>query len=262
MRRSALAAWSPVLALGLAAAAPGAERPPRNPYLADSSYPIGHADSAQSDSVLQAGPTGPTRTLEPDEIDAAPTGPGSFGACTSGPYPDGGRVLWGNGLDRIVKIDHESFEILATHPLPGVEPFTEAQAEASIARFERSNHGLFAIFASFREMLKFRNLAGFYTLLDRDNLYYIGDKSGGITARGDADPNESGSQLLYTIGARENRWTLEALDWKTGASAFHWVIGGQRTNSLFSGTLIGEAGRIHYGGPWSRLRLSPRQSSL
>ena len=63
---------------------------------------------------------------------------------------------------------------------------------------------------------------------------------------------------FYTIGARKNRWTLEALDWKTGASAFHWVIGGQRYNSLFSATLIDEAGRIHYGGPWGRVRLSPR----
>ena len=69
------------------------------------------------------------------------------------------------------------------------------------------------------------------------------------------------SQLFYTIGARENRWTLEALDWKTGASSFHFVIGGQRYNSLFSGALIDEAGRIHYGGPWSRLRLSLRQPS-
>jgi hypothetical protein len=66
-----------------------------------------------------------------------------------------------------------------------------------------------------------------------------------------------GSGLLYTIGARENHWTLEALDFETGASAFHWEIGGQRYNSLFSGTLIDEDGRIHYGGPWSRIRLAP-----
>jgi len=517
-----------VVLLCSAAGAHAAELPPRNPHLADSSYPTGHADSAQSDSVAQAGPRGPTRTLAPGEIDETRTGPGFFGACTSGPYPDGRRVFWGNGLDRIVKIDHDSFAILATHPLPGVEPYTEQQAKDSIARFEASNHGPLAIFAAFREMLKFRNLAGVYTLLDRDNLYYIGDKSGSIAAWGDADPRDPaspieqkremrlppeatgplvgmnmtfdgwlvvatehgslvairrdfgalahvrllhsegaeepdasgggwirnslaidadggiyvasrdhmhkvvwrggrfstdpadgawtaaypngagrgtgatptlmgfgaedrfvvitdgdalmnmtlfwrdaipadwqalpgapdrriagllpanmgdpslnaiqseqsvvvagygaavvnnvprnvpwyvparavgtvvgplgshpdyqpygvqkfewdpaarrlreawvnqevsspnsvpivsyGSQLLYTIGARDNRWTLEALDWQTGASAFHWVIGGQRYNSLFSGTLIDEAGRIHYGGPWGRLRLAP-----
>lgn len=510
-------------------AAHAAELPPRNPYLADSSYAIGHADAAQSDSVPQPGPRGPTRTLAPAEIDETFTGPGCFGAFTSGPYPDGRRVLWANGLDRIVKLDHQSFEVLATHPLPGVEPYTGTQAEASIARFEQSNHGLLAIFAAFREMLKFRNLAGVYTLIDRDGTYFIGDKGGTVAAWGDVDPRDAGSAiekkreirlppevsgplvgmnltfdgwlvaatehgglvairrdfgatahvrllhaeeaeqdgatgdgwirnslavdesggiyvasrdhmhkvvwrgerfstdpadgawtvpypngagrgtgatpslmgfgaedrfvvitdgdavmnltlfwrdeipadwealpggldrriagslpanmgdralasiqseqsvvvagygaavvnnvprnvpwyvparaegavagllgshpdyqpfgvqkfawdpaarrlreawvnrevsspnavpivstgsgLLYTIGARENAWTLEALDWESGASAFHWKIGGQRFNSLFAGTLLDEAGRIHYGGPWSRIRLAPQ----
>ena len=521
--------WSLLLPLGLAAAATASEVPPRNPFLASSSYPVGHADSAQSDAVTQAGPRGLTRTLTPGEIDEARVGPGFFGASTSGPYSNGRRVFWANGLDRIVKIDHDSFEILATHRLAGVEPYTEQQADESISSFERSNEGVFAIATAFGEMMKFRNLSGVYTLLDRDNIYYIGDKNGAIAAWGDTDPSDPaseieqkreirlpagvtgsmvgmnmtfdgwivvatehgylvairrdfgalaqirlrhsesaeerdetgggwirnsiaidedggiyvasrdhmhkviwrggrfstdpadgawtarypngtgrgtgatptlmgfgaeprlvvisdgdavmnmalfwreqipagwkavlgapdrriagllpanmgdrsltavqseqsvvvagygaavvnngprnvpwyvptravgtiagllgsnpeyqpygvqkfewdpaarrlreawvnrevsspnavpivsyGSQLLYTIGARKNRWTLEALDWKTGASAFHWVIGGQRYNSLFSATLIDEAGRIHYGGPWGRVRLSPR----
>ena len=29
----------------------------------------------------------------------------------------------------------------------------------------------------------------------------------------------AGSNLAYLIGARDNQWTLEALDWTTGASA-------------------------------------------
>jgi hypothetical protein len=61
--------------------------------------------------------------------------------------------------------------------------------------------------------------------------------------------------LVYLVGARENRWTLEALDWESGASAFHFEIGGQRYNPFFSGTLLDEAGRIHYGTPWGRVRL-------
>jgi hypothetical protein len=35
------------------------------------------------------------------------------------------------------------------------------------------------------------------------------------------------------------------------------VIGGQRYNPFFSGTEIDEAGRIHYGTPWGRVRLAP-----
>ena len=68
----------------------------------------------------------------------------------------------------------------------------------------------------------------------------------------------TGSNLAYLIGARDNRWTLEALDWDTGASAFHYVIGGQRYNSLFAGTLIDRAGRVFYGTTFGRVRLNPR----
>jgi hypothetical protein len=64
-----------------------------------------------------------------------------------------------------------------------------------------------------------------------------------------------GSNRVYLIGARDNQWTLEALDWKSGASDFHFVIGGQRYNVLFSGTLLDEDGRVHYGTPWGRVRL-------
>jgi hypothetical protein len=65
------------------------------------------------------------------------------------------------------------------------------------------------------------------------------------------------SQLVYLIGARNNRWTLEALDWETGREAFHYEIGGQRYDPLFAGTLVDEAGRIHFGTTWGRVRLDP-----
>ena len=77
-----------------------------------------------------AGPRGPSRVLLPEEITYAPLGPAHFSANTSGPYPGGRRVFWSNGLDRIVKIDHDSFEVLATFFLPGAERYTESQAEA------------------------------------------------------------------------------------------------------------------------------------
>jgi hypothetical protein len=65
------------------------------------------------------------------------------------------------------------------------------------------------------------------------------------------------SDRVYLIGARGDRWTLEAIDWTTGRSTFHTTIGGQRYNPLFSGTEIDEDGRIHYGTPWGRVRLVP-----
>ncbi|MGI9322867.1 MAG: hypothetical protein ACR2PJ_04710, partial [Pseudomonadales bacterium] len=65
------------------------------------------------------------------------------------------------------------------------------------------------------------------------------------------------SNLVYLIGARNNQWTLEAMDWHSGASNFHYIIGGQRYNPFFSGTLLDEQGRVHYGTPWGRVRLTP-----
>ena len=66
------------------------------------------------------------------------------------------------------------------------------------------------------------------------------------------------SLRCFLIGARKNQWTLEALDWTTGENRFHYVIGGQRYNVMYSGTLIDMNGRIHYGTPWGRVRLMPQ----
>ena len=67
-----------------------------------------------------------------------------------------------------------------------------------------------------------------------------------------------GSNRVYFIGARNNEFTLEALDWDSGNSDFHYVIGGQRYNVMYSGTAIDEDGRIHYGTPWGGFVLCQR----
>ena len=64
-----------------------------------------------------------------------------------------------------------------------------------------------------------------------------------------------GSNQVYFIGARNNRWTMEALDWTSGAATFHWTIGGQAWNSTFSGIVLDEAGRVTYGAMWGRVRI-------
>jgi hypothetical protein len=54
----------------------------------------------------------------------------------------------------------------------------------------------------------------------------------------------TGSNLVYTVGARDNQWTMEAIDWDTGESAFHYVTGSNRYNTLFSGLFLDEEGRV------------------
>ena len=63
------------------------------------------------------------------------------------------------------------------------------------------------------------------------------------------------SNMVYTVGARDGLWTLEGVDFSTGVSSFHYVVGGARYNSLFSGVHLDQEGRIIYGNPFGKLRL-------
>jgi hypothetical protein len=76
-------------------------------------------------------------------------------------------------------------------------------------------------------------------------------------------PERARSLLISFLGSNPDHqpygfqkfvWNPEA---RRGSSVFHSVIGGQRYNPFFSGTEIDEAGRIHYGTPWGRVRLGP-----
>ena len=173
-----------------------ADQPQRNPFLADSIYPLGHGDAAQQDALDVRGPDDLGAALDDSEIQYAATGPGQFGAYTSGPYPDGRRVIWSNGLDRIVKVDFDSFEILATRWVEGAHRWTEEEADESIARFDDSNEGIFSIYAALGAASKLRDLSSVYTVVGSDNTYYIADKSGTITAYGDADPKDPASVIV------------------------------------------------------------------
>ena len=168
----------------------------RNPYLADSVNPMAHGDPAQQDAVRVPGPSDPGPRLSSDEVRYAPTGPAHFGAFTSSPYPNGRRVLWSNGLDRVVKVDFETYEVLATYWLPGARRWTEEEADDAIAGFDASNEGIGAIWRAFRESSKLRDLSGVYTVLDKDNTYYIASKDGSITAYADADPSDPASGIV------------------------------------------------------------------
>lgn len=199
--RNAISVWwiTPTLCLGLLLmplALRAIETPPRNVFLADSVYPMAHGDPSQQDAISLEGPRNPGPVLDPSEIQYAATGPAQFGAYTSSPYPDGRRVIWSNGLDRIVKVDFDTFEILATRWVEGERRWTEAEADASISRFDESNDGFFAIWRAFRDASKLQNISSVYTVLDVDNTYYIADKDGRITAYADEDSADPDSPII------------------------------------------------------------------
>ena len=54
--------------------------------------------------------------------------------------------------------------------------------------------------------------------------------------------------MIYCVGQRSMAWTLEAVDWETGVSRFHYVIGYSIFhNSFYAATEIGPSGAIYYG---------------
>jgi hypothetical protein len=63
------------------------------------------------------------------------------------------------------------------------------------------------------------------------------------------------SDLVYTCGARDGRWTIEAIDWTTGASAFHYVLGSSRFNTLGGGITLDEDGRLLFGTIFGKTRI-------
>lgn len=172
-----------------------ADLAPGNPYLADSVYPVPHGDPAQQDALDVAGPIDVSRALKPEEIEYVHTGPAVFGAFSSGKYPDGKRVYWVNSLDRIVKIDYDTHQPLATRMLADVPVWTEQMADDSIADFDDSNSGFFAIATAFTEAQKLRDIASVYTLVDRNNEYYIAYKAGYIEVYGDAIAGDRSSDI-------------------------------------------------------------------
>ena len=169
---------------------------PRNPFLADSVNAMPHNDPAQQDSVARKGPMGPTRTLTSADIDYQTVGPAHFGTAISGVYADGHRVMWSNGLDRIVKIDHESYEVLDEYFFDSELSYSGKEAEESIAFFNQDNGSAAAIRRAGQEMAKYRNLSQVYTLLDKDHTYFIGSKEGVISAYSDEKIGDSRSAIV------------------------------------------------------------------
>jgi hypothetical protein len=68
----------------------------------------------------------------------------------------------------------------------------------------------------------------------------------------------TGSGQVYFIGARDNEWTLEAVNWLTGEPTFHYILGGQKYNNMFSGPTIDEQGRVFVGAYYGRMRVEPK----
>ncbi len=148
--------------------------PPKNRFMADSAAPIGHVDAAQTNSTPITGPRASNRRLTAKEIQYTHLGPGHFGLAISSKYPNGTRVIWSNGGDRIAKLDEKSLAVLAELPLPGKELQSSDAADAAIAQLDSQTGGELANTAITFAAKYLKGLAGVYYALDRDNTLFVG----------------------------------------------------------------------------------------
>lgn len=182
-----------------------ATTPPRNPFLADSAYPIPHHNSAQVDSTTVRGPSMRTRSLREDEIEYAPVGPAHFGSLISGRYPGGQRVIWSSSHENVVKLDYDTFKVLATLSKTDRPPLTPSEANSVAQQLHAGTSGERLKFAiSVVPRLLVPDLSSVYVLLDRDGNYYVGNEHG-LTVYGDARPGDPSSPI-----AVRRTWQLPA----------------------------------------------------
>ncbi|NOR19062.1 MAG: hypothetical protein GQ538_03130, partial [Xanthomonadales bacterium] len=183
---------------------------PANPYMADSVVSVGHINSAQSTGVDIAGPSGPTKELTQENGGLTYThlGPGHFGFAISPPYPNGKRVIWSNGADRISKLDYDTLEVideffLENSPvyIANEGPVTAEEADSKIRmvdflpKFRYSGLATMAATVPLSKKYYGGGLAGVYYLLSADNVLYVGGKNS-ILAYADVDPTDQKSKIL------------------------------------------------------------------
>jgi hypothetical protein len=176
--------------------------PPQNPYIAQSPWPMVHANPGQSDLNPVAGPTGPSRMLKPSEIKWVPLGPvNSWGLLYSSPYPDGRRVIWSGGGDRVIKLDAETLEVLSTHATDSEKFHTEREIERYLATADSlSGQALYNhVFKTW--MPGANRVASFYKFIDNNNDLYllysrIGSPQQYIRVYGDAVAGDPESDIV------------------------------------------------------------------
>ncbi|CAG2156410.1 hypothetical protein LMG26411_05239 [Cupriavidus numazuensis] len=163
---------------GAFAAAPA--QPPRNPFLADSSYAIAHANSAQTDSTADAGPVGPSATLRSDEMRYQDLGMFNLAYLVSSPYEDGKRVVWTNGSQFMAKLDEETFDIVSTIRMPGEDHADSLTHENFIRTFD--SHPSFDKAWETVQQSGYPPISGVYTMLDKDNRQPVRGRGQGLRA--------------------------------------------------------------------------------
>lgn len=140
-KRACAVGKSGVFMGSLACASAVADTAPKNPWLADSPWPINHHDSYASDASQSHGPE---RARDLGHRQFARTGPINISLPMSPKYPDGQHVWWGNDVFSVYKMALVNGRLTRVARLPkGGNPFTVLRTPTT----------------------------GAYTMVDKDNIF-------------------------------------------------------------------------------------------
>ncbi len=150
---------------------------PKNTFLADSHWPISHANTyAQASTEME----GPVNSQENYKLAYKQGSPGMITMVVSGPYSNGEQVIWGANVTHIVKFRDtgNGFEVIDKYEKQGLV---------------------------ISELLTSSALSGAYTLIDDQNEFYVPQRQI-INVFGDVDPGNADSpiQLLRTYQVPQN----------------------------------------------------------
>jgi hypothetical protein len=172
--------------------------PIENPYLPSSAYPVAHG---YGDLTPFAGPIGPGKTLQDGEVLWKPVGPiNSYVPNFSEPYPDGRRVIWVGGYDRIAKLDAETMDILTTYAIGGGKYYGEEEIRRYISTADNLDPQEYDALEQKTWRDPYRYTATAYRLVTKDNELYIphidADGSMALRVYGETDATDPASDIL------------------------------------------------------------------
>ncbi len=209
-----------------------------NPYLADSSYNITHA---AANYTRIAGPTGPGRKLKPDEIIWKPVGPyNEFPPVYSGPYPNGKRVMWVGGYDRVAKLDADTLEVLTTYAKGGNTFFGVEETTRHVDTMDKLDDMGMLDYTMKIYTEAFPSGVAFYRMLTRDNELYLPhrwrDGSFSLQVYGEADRTDPASRI-----SMKREWKIPREVSTAGFFGIQMTSDGWIVTVLQDGTMIAVA---------------------
>ena len=188
-------------------------RVPPNPYLADSGWVMMHANGSGQGSSDWPGPTRGPDSLDGEDIKYTFTGHGtSLIPVFSGPYADGRRVIWNGAVDRVLKQDARSGEVIDQYFFDGVNAVSHDTSAEFMARMdavsedpERRQKVIELAAEYYRLVPEFNplRLNSYYHLIDRSNEFYVFGEPRTISVFGDSEAGNPDSAIEL-----KRQWTL------------------------------------------------------